>query len=438
MLSTTRTASPVKSSNAKQANVQKKQRCHIISKYGHESTNSIKMNHTFLQTEPGLWLTGAATRELITHQTSYYEDDFPLEFDTGFTLFVTAICIVGFLYAVWAAIHTKVIKCGLCAFVAAASAVCATWGGTARTKEVNSDGNWTAIGFGAFFFILWYAFMSSFDSEKREERNQIYRQSYLENDGRQRVACFYLHISAIATLVALIPGMVVLAVYCKRMEVVEQYEYYGPMYISGYQTELYHWYDKGACRYFHGQLNVSWGMEWGCPDYTDRWCSDVTTDHDCTKALCNYPYWESDNGDECGDEEACPNGQQDAEQCIIDKYELFDWSNELQSDNHDYNRNETPEEASTTWPQAIVYGDCDTCTAKVEVPIRSAQDLKPIGIGLTLAGLVTDALLFCTILLSRLVLSKKTRQVSQTEPSASIFTVDEPPLEHWDGKTQIP
>jgi hypothetical protein len=317
-------------------------------------------------------------------------------------------------------------------------------GRNGTNQRSHPDGNWTAIGFGAFFFIFSYVLMSGFDSEKRTERNHFYRKSYLDNGVRQQVPCFYLHLSAIAALLMLIPGMVVLVVYCKRMKVVESHEYYGPMYISGYQTELYHWYDNGSCRYFHGQLNVSWGMEWGCPDYTDRWCSDVATDHDCTKALCGYPYvssdsaWlESDSGDECGDVDACPDGQQAAEQCIMNKYELFDLSDELHSDNHDYNRNETPEESRTAWPQANAYGDCDTCTAKVEVPLESAQDLKPIGIGLTLAGLVTDALLVCMLLLSRLVLSKNSRQVSQTEPSVSIFTVDEPPMEHWDGKTQL-
>jgi hypothetical protein len=76
-------------------------------------------------------------------------------------------------------------------------------------------------------------------------------------------------------------------------------------------------------------------------------------------------WWESDSDDECGDEEACPHGQQAAEQCIINKYELFDWLDEPQSDNHGYNRNETSEVARTAWPQAIVFGDCDTCKAKV-------------------------------------------------------------------------
>jgi hypothetical protein len=224
-----------------------------------------------------------------TH-TPYYEDDFSLEFDTGFTLFVTAICIVGFLYAVWAARYTKIIRCGICAFATAASAVCATWGGTARSKEVNSFGNWTAIGFGVFIFIVAYICMIGFVNDKRERMNQSYR----ENNVRHRVADFYLNVSAIATLLALIPGMVVLAVYCKRMNEVEQHEYYGPMHISGYQTELYRWYepclnDEGICRGFHGQLNVSLGMEWGCPDYTDRWCSDVTTGHECTKDVCHHP-----------------------------------------------------------------------------------------------------------------------------------------------------
>jgi hypothetical protein len=367
-----------------------------------------------------------------TH-TSYYEDDFPLEFDTGFTLFVTAICIMGFLYAVWVAKYTKIIGCGVCALVAAASAVCATWGGTARSKEVNSFGNWTAIGFGVFIFIVAYIRMIAFVDEKREQTNQSYR----ENAGIQRVTYFYLNVSAIATLLALIPGMVVLAVYCKRMNVVEQFEYYGPMYISGYQTELYHWYDGGTCRYFHGQLEVSWGMEWGCPDYIDRWCSDAATDHDCTKDVCHYPdfscdgvSWESDNYDECGDEEAHLDGQQAAEQCIIDKYELSDWLDELQSDNHDYNRSETPEEASTDWPQVTMYGNCDTCKAKVEVPLESAQDLKSIGIGLTLGGLVTDALLVCVLLFSRLVFCKKTRQVSQTKPSTTRFKEGRTPVFH--------
>jgi hypothetical protein len=370
-----------------------------------------------------------------THEhTFYYEDDFPLDFDTGFTLFITAICIVGFLYAVWVAMYTKIIGCGICAFVAAASAVCATWGGTARTKEVNSFGNWTAIGFGVFVFIWWYIYMINFVSEKREQRSQ----SYLENGVLQH-EYFYLNVSAIATLLALIPGMVVLAVYCKRMNEVEQYEYYGPMYISGYQTELYHWYDGGTCRYFHGQLNVSWGMEWGCPDYTDRWCSDAATDHECTKDVCHYPPYvtddstpsESGNDDECGDEEACPDGQQAAEQCIIDKYELYDWLDALQSDYHDYNRNEAPEEATTDWPQAIVYGNCDTCKAKVEVPLESAQDLKPIGIGLTLGGLVTDTLLVCVLLFSRAVLCKKTRQVSQSKPSTTSVKDGKTPVFHF-------
>jgi hypothetical protein len=162
MSSTFGASSPVKSSNAKQAS---NQTCElndtVISKYDHESMNNIKMNHTFLQT----------TRELIIRQASCYEDDFPLEFDTGFTLFVAAICIVAFLYAMWATIHANW-GCGLCAFIAAASAVCATWGGTARTKEVNSGGNWTAVGFGAFVFILSYFLMVAFavgpDSQKFE------------------------------------------------------------------------------------------------------------------------------------------------------------------------------------------------------------------------------------------------------------------------------
>jgi hypothetical protein len=427
----------------------------VLSKYDHESMNNINMNHTFLQTEPRLWLTA---RELITRQASYYEDDFPLEFDTGLTLFVAAICIVAFLYAVWATIYANW-GCGLSAFIAAACAVCATWGGTARTKEVNSGGNWTAVGFGAFFFIMSYFLMIAFavgpDSEKFERWNQCHRQSYVENDGREHAGrCFYLNVSAIATLLALIPGMVVLAVYCKRMNVVEQHEYYGPMYISGYQTDFYHddpcLNDEGICAGFHGQLNVSWGMEWGCPDYTDRWCSDVATDHDCTKDVCHHPggYGGYSHGDECGEEEAYPGGQQATEQCIIDKYELSDWLDELQSDHHDYNRSETPEEASTDWPQVTMYGNCDTCKAKVEVPIDSAQDLKPIGIGLTLGGLVTDALLVCIFLLSRLVFCKKTRQVSQTkpsttsvsqiQPSTSSFTATEPPLRYWDGNTQNP
>jgi hypothetical protein len=106
----------VKSSNANQAKVCERNN-KVISKYDRESIINI------LPTEPGLWLTGATARELINRQASYYEDGFPLEFDTGFTLFVTAICIVGFLYAVWAAIYTKVIWCGHCAFIAATSAV---------------------------------------------------------------------------------------------------------------------------------------------------------------------------------------------------------------------------------------------------------------------------------------------------------------------------
>jgi hypothetical protein len=431
------------SSNAKQAGKQTcKQTCKrndkVISRYDHESMNNIRMNHTFLQTEPGLWLSDATTRELVTRQASYYDDDFPLEFDTGLTLFVAAICIVAFLYAVWATIYTMNWVCGLFAFVAAASAVCATWGGTARTKEVNSSGNWVAMGFGAYVFIVSYIIlMVAF-----KRRYESHHESYPKNYGTR---CFYLNVSAIATLLALIPGMVVLAVYCKRMNEVEQYEYYGPMYISGYQTEFYRWYepcldDVGTCRGFHGQLNVSWGMEWGCPDYTDRWCSDIATDHECTKDVCHSPQsgydgysWE--DREECEEEEAYPEGQQAAEQCIIDKYGLFDWLDELQSGNHTYNRNETPEEATTDWPQVKMYGNCDTCKAKVEVPLDSAQDLKPIGIGLTLGGLATDALLVCILLFSH---CKKTRQVSQIEPSTSIFTVTEPPLRHWDGKTQIP
>lgn len=65
--------------------------------------------------------------------------------------------------------------------------------------------------------------------------------------------------------------------------------------------------------------------------------------------------WE--DNDECGDEDDYPEHQQAAEQCIINKYELSDWLDDLQSDNLDFHRNEAPEDASTYWPQAIVYGD---------------------------------------------------------------------------------
>jgi hypothetical protein len=43
---------------------------------------------------------------------------------------------------------------------------------------------------------------------------------------RQQVDCFYLNVFGITTLFALIPGMLVLVIYCKRMKVADQYEYY--------------------------------------------------------------------------------------------------------------------------------------------------------------------------------------------------------------------
>jgi hypothetical protein len=43
---------------------------------------------------------------------------------------------------------------------------------------------------------------------------------------RQQVDCFYLNVLGITTLFALIPGMLVLVIYCKRMKVADQYEYY--------------------------------------------------------------------------------------------------------------------------------------------------------------------------------------------------------------------
>jgi hypothetical protein len=58
--------------------------------------------------------------------------------------------------------------------------------------------------------------------EKRDQMNQSYREN---NAAESNVS---LNVPAIATLLALIPEWWCLAVYCKRMNVVEQYEYYGP------------------------------------------------------------------------------------------------------------------------------------------------------------------------------------------------------------------
>ncbi len=47
-----------------------------------------------------------------------------------------------------------------------------------------------------------------------------------ETNMRHQVAFFYLNVLGITTLLALIPGMVVLVVYCQRMKVVDKFAFY--------------------------------------------------------------------------------------------------------------------------------------------------------------------------------------------------------------------
>jgi hypothetical protein len=111
-----------------------------------------------------------------------------------------------------------------------------------------------------------------------------------------------------------IPGLVLLAMYCKLMETSENFTYHGPMYITGYivetKTFVHTTQYSGTDEYsrYYGMPKVTWGGEWGCPSDPTIWCETYVVDDQCE--FCDP------------DGIGCHTGTvSDAERCAQQKYE---------------------------------------------------------------------------------------------------------------------
>jgi hypothetical protein len=223
-------------------------------------------------------------------------------------------------------------------------------------------------------FVVFFALILVYDSCCRAEPHLI--PSIPGLWGLAVTACF------------LIPGLILLAIYRRETTTLEEYEFFGSMRILGSDARRHPKVDDRLVEYsrYHGVIEAGWGREWGCPSSPDRWCEDFVYDEECT--FCDP--------DRTNDGNCQAGGLDDAEFCIDEKYDLLEMADSDGTDEPDFDK-DLPPENDPTWPYHSFYGDCSSCQAKRAEDFESHQyyvvRLKPVGIGLTSAGLVIDALI---------------------------------------------
>uniref|UniRef100_A0A7S4J319 Uncharacterized protein n=1 Tax=Odontella aurita TaxID=265563 RepID=A0A7S4J319_9STRA len=333
-------------------------------------------------------------RGLVSSSSSPHGDSFPISYDVGFITFLALACSICVIHAIVSAcVRRKKLFSGsgssischrlgpIAALVAAlllgASAGLVTFGGVCIPRNSGAD-RADAMGatiFGAVGVVLFGIIVMLVHFDCLPENESYPCSSVLANVG----------ISA-ATCLLLIPGLTVLAIYCRRMVEVEKFAYHGPMRITGHAVEFFEGErcKRGSiCNGFKGRLEVEYGYEWACAS-PSIWCRSIVFDDDCHANTCE------DVGS--GTETRCSihiqtdqEAQSEAKACMETKYELRLWFNTIDLDKREFDRKQPPLD-DPNWPWVEMYGDCDSCSAAFSVPLESALGIKPIGVGLSIAG----------------------------------------------------
>ena len=177
-----------------------------------------------------------------------------------------------------------------------------------------------------------------------------------------------------SSVLLLLPGFVLLTMYCSLMRTTEQYDYYGPMYVINVSVSVISF--QGLHRYY-GYPIVAWGNEWGCPS-NNVWCeSKVDKFYRCE--FCWPP----------GEGMGCMDGtEDDAWNCILGMYGLDD-----DPLDDEYDQHVSPNDSN------YFYGDCDTCSASVIDYVDYAMNLKKVGSIMSITGAVLLGLAGCIAVL---------------------------------------
>ena len=101
-----------------------------------------------------------------------------------------------------------------------------------------------------------------------------------------------------STLLLIIPGMVVLSIYCKHMDLLQKYTYYGSMRITGVTTftesangvQKKNKNKEPLAQYYMGAVQVSWGRQWGCSQSPEVWCETYVYVDDCSYCKSDDEY----------------------------------------------------------------------------------------------------------------------------------------------------
>jgi hypothetical protein len=197
-----------------------------------------------------------------------------------------------------------------------------------------------------------------------------------------------------AFMFLIIPGLTLLTIYCKQMDMLQGYDYLGQLRITGLQVDsriqkasgL-----KGGDYIMHfGKPQVGWGREWACPTHPDKWCEALVFDPDCV--VCEGEgVAEGINTASFGCQKEGTSA--DAESLVSTKYNLSGYSLSLDLFEPDFDNIDLSPENDTTymkWPSADFHADCDTCramaTRSYEVKLKHAETMKEIGLLMLIIG----------------------------------------------------
>jgi len=165
-----------------------------------------------------------------------------------------------------------------------------------------------------------------------------------------------------ASTFLVVPGLILLAMYCRHMQDLDHYHYFGPMYLGNFQVKVTEYIEENENYYFRSQTfrgipQVAFGYDWaGCPnnEWCETWIEEVPA---CT--FCERQ----------GDYDDCREGTwDDADACVRTMYSLNYWEDvigwprtSLLKDQPPVLMSEAPVENVTQWPVASFYGDCESC-----------------------------------------------------------------------------
>ena len=382
--------------------------------------------------------------ERLLYEVPVHEEEFPsgMSYEEGFDLFVGLAVVTGLIFTFLAGFYVwkldrslgngsrgygrGQVNCAptadacctsLVVFLFLASAVLVAWGGTARPVESKKESGLAAIIIGSILVLLFGGI--------------LYFGPWHEGLSLRSLWQFDLFLTGVALLV--VPGLVVLAIYCKRMMTVEDFNYHGPMRITGYTVDFNKGHiscrSGGVCDGYEASSQVEWGMSWGCPDEAANYtCTTLIVEPECTQFTTEncearrrrLVTSQGTRRLDCGTIQSDEDARSKAEHCIKEKYDLYAWLKNISFDQPNYDPAVRPDK-DPTWPWAIFYGDCSKCKAILSSPLGDAKDLKEIGIGLAVAG---ASLLVFTFFAALLVRNRRILRVPRIDQEVQTNTIE--------------